>query len=59
MVIHNAFYLYTQTYFWVFNRKNVGLDFIHQELIKGLLHPKMKILSLITYPHVVANPVKS
>ncbi len=24
--------------------------------IKGLLHPKMKILSLITYPHVVPNP---
>ncbi len=25
-------------------------------LIKGLLHPKIKILSLITYPHVVPNP---
>ncbi len=23
--------------------------------IKGILHPKMKILSLITYPHVVPN----
>ncbi len=23
---------------------------------KGLLHPKMKMLSLITYPHVVPNP---
>ncbi len=26
------------------------------ETIKGLLHPKIKILSLITYPHVVPNP---
>ncbi len=24
--------------------------------IKGVLHPKMKILSFITYPHVVPNP---
>ncbi len=23
---------------------------------KGLLHPKIKILSLITYPYVVPNP---
>ncbi len=26
--------------------------------VKGLLHPKMKILSLITYPYVVPNPWK-
>jgi len=25
-------------------------------LIKGLGHPKMKILSLFTHPHVVPNP---
>ncbi len=24
--------------------------------VKGLVHPKMKILSLITHPHVVSNP---
>ncbi len=24
--------------------------------IKGLVHPKMKILSLITHPHVIPNP---
>ncbi len=24
-------------------------------IFKGLLHPKMKILSLITYPHVDPN----
>ncbi len=23
---------------------------------KGIVHPKMKILSLITHPHVVPNP---
>ncbi len=30
--------------------------FISFSLFKGLLHPKMKILSLITYPYVVPNP---
>uniref|UniRef100_A0A8C1QX09 Uncharacterized protein n=1 Tax=Cyprinus carpio TaxID=7962 RepID=A0A8C1QX09_CYPCA len=25
-------------------------------IIKGLIHPKMKILSLITHPHVIPNP---
>ncbi len=25
-------------------------------VIKVILHPKMKMLSLITYPHVVPNP---
>ncbi len=25
-------------------------------LIKGLVHPKMKIMSLITHPHVIPNP---
>ncbi len=24
--------------------------------IKGILHPKMKIMSFFTYPHVVPNP---
>jgi len=24
--------------------------------IKGLVHPKMKILSIFTHPHVVPNP---
>ncbi len=24
-------------------------------LVKGIVHPQMKILSLITYPHVVPN----
>ncbi len=33
---------------------NLSVDF--QTIFKGLLHPKMKILSLITYPHVVPNP---
>ncbi len=27
-----------------------------QAAIKGILHPKMRILSFITYPHVVPNP---
>jgi len=26
--------------------------------IKGLVHPKMKILSVFTRPHVVPNPVR-
>ncbi len=26
------------------------------QIIKGIVHPKMKILSLITHPHVVPNP---
>ncbi len=26
------------------------------ELLKGIVHPKIKILSLITHPHVVPNP---
>ncbi len=26
------------------------------DIIKGIVHPKMKILSLITHPHVVPNP---
>ncbi len=26
------------------------------KLFKGIVHPKMKILSLITHPHVVPNP---
>ncbi len=30
--------------------------FFNLDSLKGLLHPKMKILSLITYPHVVPNP---
>jgi len=25
-------------------------------LFKGLVHPKMKIMSFITHPHVVSNP---
>ncbi len=27
-------------------------------IFKGIVHPKMKILSLITHPHVVPNPVR-
>ncbi len=27
-----------------------------QGFLKGIVHPKMKILSLITHPHVVPNP---
>ncbi len=27
-----------------------------QSRVKGIVHPKMKILSLITHPHVVPNP---
>ncbi len=34
------------------------LTFIQQGCIKGLVHPKMKILSLITHPHVVPNTTK-
>ncbi len=26
------------------------------QYVKGIVHPKMKILSLITRPHVVPNP---
>jgi len=25
-------------------------------IIKGLIHPEMKILSVITHPHVVSTP---
>ncbi len=31
-------------------------NWCHMDYFKGLLHPKMKIWSLITYPHVVPNP---
>ncbi len=26
------------------------------DILKGIVHPKMKMLSLITHPHVVPNP---
>jgi len=26
--------------------------------LKGLVHPKLKILSVISHPHVVPNPVR-
>jgi len=32
---------------------NYSLDFI---MLKGMVHPKMKIKSLITHPHPVPTP---
>ncbi len=32
----------------------IGLALI--QVLKGIVHPTMKILSLITHPHVVPNP---
>ncbi len=37
-------------------RKAAGPDGVTGRILKGLLHPKMKILALITYHHVVPNP---
>ncbi len=31
-------------------------EWVSQITLKGLIHPKMKILSLIAHPHVVPNP---
>ncbi len=38
--------------FWIIVCTHPGV----QQGLKGIVHPKMKILSLITYPHVVPNP---
>ncbi len=32
------------------------LKYVFSHIFKGLVHQKMKILSLITHPHVVSNP---
>ncbi len=34
---------------------HVILSTMFYDILKGLLHPKMKIVSLITYPHVIPN----
>ncbi len=36
--------------------KVLGVFLVENQQLKGLLHPKMKISSLITHPHVVPNP---
>ncbi len=46
LTLHNA-------YFFKDNRSNY--ENAYTDVLKGLLHPKMKILSFITYPHVVPN----
>ncbi len=45
------FYLF---YFYLLYNKKQKPCYVY--CLKGLLHPKMKILSLITYTHVVPNP---
>jgi len=30
--------------------------YANEQLVKGLVHPKMKILSVFTHPHVVQTP---
>ncbi len=60
-------YIYSQHLFsvighfgWIFHQVHpyVGLPSLGKRwrCLKGLVHPKMKILSLITHPHVVPNP---
>lgn len=43
----------TQTYSKLCTEDNIVM------ILKGILHPKMNILSLIIYPHVVPNPSKN
>jgi len=43
-------YLLNNTFWIIFNQKNVT-DYI----FKGLVHSKMKILSVFTHPHVDPN----
>ncbi len=38
------------------NEEFTGLERHGGKVIKGLVHPKMKILSLITHPQFVLNP---
>ncbi len=36
--------------------KKTDIWYVVSIAIKGIVHPKRKILSLITHPHVVPNP---
>jgi len=42
--------------FMILLRKSHVKETLFQNLIKGLVHPKMKIKSLITHPHAVPTP---
>jgi len=39
----------------LYNLHLYSLHFIFAKVIEGLVHPKMKILSVFTHPHVVPN----
>ncbi len=39
-----------------FMRCRFSINLYELDQIKGILHPKMKILSFFTYPYVVPNP---
>ncbi len=40
----------------LFSENIFKILFLHVLCIKGILHPKIQIMSLITHPHVVPNP---
>ncbi len=40
----------------VAHESGVSIFVVYLCIIKGIVHPKMKILSLINHPHVVPNP---
>ncbi len=45
------------TYFIIQLTYNSWSNILGSKEVKGLVHPKMKILSLITHPHVVPKPL--
>ncbi len=45
-------------YFYIYRYlNNIAMEETNWNQLKGIVHPKMKILSLITHPHVVPNPL--
>ncbi len=42
--------MYIETIYFTFTPK-----YAYTQTLKGIVHPKIKIMSLITHPHVVPN----
>ncbi len=47
-----AFLLFKWIMFWIHDL----IELFNESLIKGIFHPKMTILSLITHPHFIPHP---
>ncbi len=52
---NNEYIICKRKWWWTNDDRILILSELSHHGIKGLLHPKMKILSLITYPHGVPN----